>query len=215
MAMCVYMRTYSLTSLHMIPSTKKIAISLLAATLLLASGCSIGGGGTDNNPTGVEESVLQTYSAEDYQITVPKAWNVIQKNEFTSDVPQNAVIAFQANRKNEIFLANVNITRNTLSQNLEPLDYGKIVVANQKNTLQNFVEKSREEFDTTIKGNKKKVLMAKFEGKRTTTDPLITFVQAYYLYDRTAYIVTGAYASSEDPDVQKETDNIVRSFSIK
>lgn len=198
----------------MIRSTQKIVIPLLTAAFLL-SGCSLGGGSTTDTTSGVEDSVLQTYDADDYQITVPKAWNVIKKSEFTSDVPPNGVIAFQANRKNEIFLANANITRNTLSQTLEPLDYGKIVVANQKNMLQNFVEKSREEFDTTIKGNKKKVLMAKFEGKRTTTDPLITFVQVYYVYDRTAYIVTGAYASSEDPAIQKETDNIVRSFSIK
>ena len=196
-------------------SIKKTGTSLLAMALILSTGCSLGGSSTTSTTSGVEQSVLQTYSADDYQITVPKAWSVIKKQEFTSDVPQNAVIAFQANRKNEIFLANVNITRNTLSQTLEPLDYGKVVVANQKNTLQNFVEKNREEFDTTIKGNKKKVLMVTFEGKRTTTDPLITFVQTYYLYDRTAYIITGAYASSEDPAVQTETSDIVRSFSIK
>lgn len=184
--------------------------------MVVLSGCSAGnGGGSGASGTGVEESVMQTLGTDDYQITVPKAWNIVKKNEFTSDVPGNAVIVFQANRKNEVFLTNVNITKNILSQSMISLDYGKIVLANQKNTLQNFVEKNREEFDTAIGGTKQRVILAKFEGKRTAVDPVLTFVQAYYVKDRTAYIVTGAYVNSEDPDVQKEADNIVRSFSIK
>lgn len=200
----------------MISSKRKIFASLLISILSLSAGCSFGGGSSSGTAgTGVEASTMQTYSGEDYQITVPKAWNVMRKNEFTSDVAQNAVMGFQANRKNEIFLANVNIVKNTLSQPTSSLDYGKIVVANQKNILQNFAEKDRQELDTTIKGNKQKVLMVKFEGKRTTTDPMITFIQTYFVYDKTVYIVTGSYVSSEDPDIQKETDNIVQSFSIK
>lgn len=197
-------------------NTKKIAISLLSGALLLTTACSFGGDATTTTSgTGVEASVLQTITADDYQITVPKAWNVIKQSEFTSDIPRNGVISFQANRKNEAFLTNANIVKNPLSQTISSLDYGKIVVNNQKSSLQNFVEKSRDELDVTVKGNKDKVLMVKFEGKRTTTDPLITFVQTYYVVDRTAYIVTGAYASIEDPDVQKEADNIVQSFSVK
>ncbi len=195
---------------------KKILLTFLGATIVLSSACSIGGGG--NEPaggTGVEQSVMQTLGTDEYSVTLPKAWNIVKKSEFTSDVPKNAEVVFQANRKNEIFLTNVNIIKNNLSQTLSPLDYGKIVIANQKNTLQNYVEKNREEFDTTIKGNKQRIVLVKFEGKRTTTDPLLTFSQAYFVNDRTAYVITGAYANSEDPDVQKEADAIVRSFSIK
>ncbi len=193
---------------------RKKIIALLLSSIVVISGCSAGGGSSGTSGTGIEESVMQTLGTGEYQITVPKAWNIVKKNEFTSDVAGNAVIVFQANRKNEIFLTNVNITKNVLSQSMISLDYGKIVLANQKNTLQNFVEKNREEFDTTIGGAKQRVILAKFEGKRTAVDPVLTFVQAYYVKDRTAYIVTGAYVNSEDPDVQKEADNIVRSFSI-
>lgn len=182
---------------------------------MLSTACSIGGGDNTTSGTGVEQSVMQTLGTDEYQVTIPKAWNIIKKSDFTSDVPGNAEVVFQANRKNEVFLTNVNIVKNNLSQTLSSVDYGKIVLANQKNTLQNYVEKNREEFDTTIKGNKQRILLVKFEGKRTTTDPLLTFAQAYFVNDRTAYIITGAYASSEDPDVQKEADAIVRSFSIK
>lgn len=195
---------------------KKIIAPLLSTILILSTGCSFGGSTTSTTAgTGVEESVLQTLTNDEFQITLPKAWTTIKQNEFTSDIPRNAVMVFQANRKNEVFLTNVNIVKNNLGQAISSLDYGKIVAANQKNTLQNFVEKSRDEIDTTIKGNKDKVLRIKFEGKRTTTDPLVTFIQTYYVVDRAVYIVTGSYASAEDPSVQKEADNIVQSFSVK
>lgn len=201
----------------MLIRSKKIIAPLLSTILILSTGCSFGGSTTSTTTagTGVEESVLQTLTNDEFQITLPKAWTTIKQNEFTSDIPRNAVMVFQANRKNEVFLTNVNIVKNNLGQAISSLDYGKIVAANQKNTLQNFVEKSRDEIDTTIKGNKDKVLRIKFEGKRTTTDPLVTFIQTYYVVDRAVYIVTGSYASAEDPSVQKEADNIVQSFSVK
>lgn len=201
----------------MLIRNKKIIAPLLSTILILSTGCSLGGSTTSTTTagTGVEESVLQTLTNDEFQVTLPKAWNTIKQNEFTSDIPKNAVIVFQANRKNEVFLTNVNIVKNNLSQTISSLDYGKIVAVNQKNALQNFVEKSRDEIDTTIKGNKDKVLRIKFEGKRTTTDPLVTFIQTYYVVDRTVYIVTGSYASAEDASVQKEADNIVQSFSVK
>lgn len=201
----------------MLIRSKKIIAPLLSTILILSTGCSFGGSTTSTTTagTGVEESVLQTLANDEFQITLPKAWTTIKQSEFTSDIPRNAVMVFQANRKNEVFLTNVNIVKNNLSQTISSLDYGKIVAANQKNTLQNFVEKSRDEIDTTIKGNKDKVLRIKFEGKRTTTDPLVTFIQTYYVVDRAAYIVTGSYASAEDASVQKEADNIVQSFSVK
>lgn len=194
--------------------SRTVATLFLSGILLFSTACS-SDGTPSGSGNGVEASVLQTYTTDEYQITVPKAWTVVKKNEFTSDVPQNAVIVFQANRKNEVFLTNVNIVKNTLSQSISSLDYGKIVLANQKNILQNFIEKGHDEVTTSIKDSEQKVIITKFEGKRTTTDPLITFVQTYYVFDRTAYIVTAAYASSEDPEVQKEADNIVQSFSIR
>lgn len=186
----------------------------LIVGLALITGCSFSGT-TPASTGGVEDATMQTYETDDYQITVPKAWQITRKNEFTSDIPSNVSVALQANRKNEIFVTNVNIIKNTLGETLSSLDYGKVVLENQKTVLQNFAEKGREESDTTINGKKQTILLAKFSGKRSATDPLLTFFQAYYVDDRTGYIATAAYASNEDPSVQKEAEQIVRSFSIK
>lgn len=182
--------------------------------LLAVSGCSFGS--TTTTSTGnPEAATLQTFQADDYQITIPKVWEITRKNEFTSDIPTNVSVVLQANRKNELFITNANVTKNVLGDTISSLDYGKIVLENQKTVLQNFTEKSREEADTTIGGNKEKILIAKFDGKRTATDPLLTFIQSYYVKDRTGYIITAAFVYNEDPSVQKEAEQIVRSLSIK
>lgn len=198
-------------------SMKKIHSLILTLTtgLLLLSGCSFSSGTSVTGTNNPQDATMQTYETDDYQITVPKAWQITRKNEFTSDIPSNVSVALQANRKNEIFVTNVNITKNTLGEALSSLDYGKVVLENQKTVLQNFSEKGREESDTTINGKKQTILLAKFNGKRSAADPLLTFFQAYYVDDRTGYIATAAYASNEDPSVQKEAEQIVRSFSIK
>lgn len=188
-----------------------LTISIVASSLLITA-CSLSGTGTGTTP---EESVLQTYQAEDYEVTIPKAWSITRKNEFTSDIPQNASVVFQANRKNEVFITNVNITKNNLAEPVLSLDYGNIIMQNQKTALQNFAELGREEISTTTKGKKDRIMLVKFQGKRTATDPLLTILQSYSVYEKTAYIITAVSISSEDPIVQKEAENIVRSFSIK
>lgn len=194
---------------------KKIHIILGLTLISLLSACSLGSSTTTTTISGADASILQTYQADDYQVTIPKAWEITRKDEFTSDIPQNASAVFQANRKNEVFITNVNVTKNILGTAMTPLDYGKIVMENQKTSLQNFVEKSREEINTTISGTKTTVLLAKFEGKRTATDPTIAFIQSYYVKGTTGYIITAAYVPSEDPSVQKEAEQIVRSLTIK
>lgn len=187
-------------------------VGLLVVSLSLTA-CSSG-----SSPSGTSDELKaleQTIQTDEYQVTIPKAWETINKNEFTSDIPKNALAVFQANRKNELFIANVNITKNMLNDPITSLDYGKIVLENQKSALQNFSEKNRQEFETMINGVKQTVIFAKFEGKRTIADPAITFTQEYYVNGKSAYIITGAFVSNEDPTVQKETENIVRSFSIK
>lgn len=196
---------------------KKLNIIGLCASfigLVILSGCSFGSSSTSTS-SGSDAATLQTFQADDYEITVPKVWEITRKNEFTSDIPANVSVVLQANRKNEVFVTNVNVVKNSLGDTLSSLDYGKVVLANQKTVLENFTEKSREEVDTTIAGNKEKVLIGKYQGKRTATDPLLGFIQAYYVKDRTGYIITASYVSNEDPSVQKEAEQIVRSFSIK
>ncbi len=191
-----------------------LSLSACLIGLLAVSGCSFGS--TTTTSTGnPEAATLQTFQADDYQITVPKVWEITRKNEFTGDIPTNVSVVLQANRKNELFVTNVNVTKNTLGDTISSLDYGKVVLENQKTVLQNFTEKSREEADTTIGGKKEKILITKFDGKRTATDPLLTFMQSYYVKDRMGYIITAAFVYNEDPSVQKEAEQIVRSLSIK
>lgn len=193
---------------------RSITLASLLISSFILTACSFSGSSSDGK-SDEQKALEQTVQTDEYQITVPKAWEVIPKNEFTSDIPKNALGAFQANRKNELFIANVNITKNTLNDPIGSLDYGKIVLENQKSALQNFSEKGRQEFETVINGAKQTVIFAKFEGKRTIADPVLTFLQEYYVNGKSAYVVTGAFVSNEDPTVQKEVESAVRSFSIK
>lgn len=189
-----------------------LTIAAIVATLTL-TGCSLLGGGSDTS-SGTGDTT-QTYTTGDYEITVPKAWQRTTKAEFTSDIPKNTDVTFSANRKNEAFLTNVAVTKNILSEPINTLDYAKIVLENQKNLLLNYVEKSRDEIDVNVGGKPVKTWLVSFEGKRTATDPVIGFTQLYLVKDKTAYIATGAYITSEDSEVKKEADTIVRSLTVK
>ena len=76
----------------------------------------------------------------EFSIKIPREWDIIAKKDFTNDVPQNTLMVFRNNVKNENFTANVNILKNNLLTPKETLEYAKEVINRQKTGLYNYLE---------------------------------------------------------------------------
>lgn len=190
--------------------TKKIAfIPLLLMTLML-SGCF-----GEKEEKKVEDVTEKTYETSTFSIKIPKEWEVIEKKDFTSEIPPETEVVFRNNIKHEEFTANVNVTHNLLTQDKSSLDYGKQIIANQKASLLDYKELNRQEIEIQKGDQKEKTVLIFFEGKRLATDKLLRFMQIYGVKGRDAYIATAALRPDEDPGVSKALEKMLRSFSLK
>lgn len=181
---------------------KKITTLVMLLATLALSGCF--GIGEDAAST-AQEVNNEIYKSNEFQIRVPSSWEVFQKRDFTSEVPQSTQIAIRSKRKNELFIANVTVTKNTLSQEMSAEDYGKKILQSQRIVLQNF-----EEIDIkTSNGG----FTSMFQGKRNAGEPTIKFIQHTVVKDHTAFIATAAFITTEDDIVAQEAQDIAESLS--
>lgn len=84
----------------------------MVSGLLMLSGCFNFGGSTDT-PAVDEKSKI--YENTVFTITIPKDWDVIEKDDFTSEVPEETQVVFRNNVKNETFTSNVAVIRDRKS----------------------------------------------------------------------------------------------------
>ena len=185
--------------------------AVLISTLILLSGCS--GNGNQNDKSSTEK--MQVYETEYVTMSYPQDWEIMESKDFPTGTPPSTIVIFKANIKNELFIANVNVAHGNLPQSVNPGDYAKQVIANQKATLQNYKELNREEVQISINGNPVNVTVAAFEGKRIATDPIIRFIQLYAVKDTQTYIATAAMLPTEEQSVQYAAEDIVKSLNIK
>jgi hypothetical protein len=182
--------------------------------LLVLSGCS-SGGSTTQKTTDDDKTRIIDSASYDFNVRIPREWDVIEAKEFTSDVPPQTVIVFRNNVKNEDFTANVNIIRNTLQNSKETLDYAKQVLNRQKNGLYNYKESGRDLVQVSITGKKSDTYLTHFEAKKDPSSDLTRFVQTYAVKGTEAYIVTGSMSPKENENNIKTVEDIVKSFTIK
>lgn len=191
---------------------KKISIYFLTLTLLL----SIGGCfnfGEEENPSTLEEGYT-TYKTDDFSISVPEKWEVINQDEFTSDVPAITLVAFRNNVKNETFTANVNIISKKLQQPVSSLDYAKMVINRESSGMVGFNSISKESHIITINGKETETLLNRYEGKKTADDQMIRYIKTYGVKGDVGYIVTGAFSPGESESVLQTVEKIVKSFRL-
>jgi len=190
---------------------KKIIAVILISFLFLLSACS--GGNNQNND--LPKDKTKTYETNYISLSYPQDWEVIENKDFPAGTPPSTIVILTANVKNELFITNINIAHNILPQAIDSTDYAKQVIANQKATLQNYNELSREEVSIQIGGKPAKAIMAIFEGKRLATDPVIRFIQLYAVKDTQAYIATASMLPTEEEYIQNAAKNVVKSLNIK
>ena len=183
----------------------------LFTLILLTTGC-LGGG--DEEPQGDTENPLYyTYSTSTFSLEVPNDWEVI--SQFTSDYPENTLVAFRNNLKEKDFLANVNIVANTLEDDLNNGDYGLEMLQYHEETLIDYKLIEQQEIDIKINGQTTPTYLNYFEGRNNTSSDVLRFVQVYAIDGSIGYIATGSFLPDEDEFAIDNCVHMVKSLAVK
>jgi len=191
--------------------TKLFKYILLVAMVLAFSGCFSFGGDEDAQTT---EEGFTTYKTANFSVDVPSAWDVLNQDEFTSDVPDVTVVVFRNNVKNETFTANVNIVAKQIQEAVSSDEYAKLVVNRQSSGLVDYSEISKDSAKVMIGGSEADTLLTKFEARKDVDDNLVRYIQTYGVKGNTAFIVTGAISPQESESVVQLVEKVVKSFAL-
>lgn len=189
---------------------KKLLIISLLSSALIFSAC-----GSDESANTSEETITAdkiTYATDDFELSIPSDWEILEKDSFTSNVPAETVVAFRNNIKNEVFTANVNINVTELAEEITVQDYAKSTLEKTKNSLIDFKEISSGEH--TLAEDLPGYIL-EFEGKQSASESTIRFKQLYVIVDNKGYIITAAYLAEEEQSVVKSLDEMLDSFLLK
>lgn len=188
---------------------------LLLSIPILLTGCFGGDGTSPSGTNGSSNPNFKTYENAAFSISLPNDWEIIDSKSFTSNVPQETLIGFRNNMKNEVFTANVNISQTKLPDTTTSNDFGKSTLLKAKESLVGFIETSKEDFALIYGDQEITTFISGFEGKKTPADPIVRFKQLYVAYNGAGYVITAAYLPAEDESVVKMTDEMLHSFSLK
>lgn len=182
---------------------KKIITTLLLTSTLLLSGCF---GFGEDTPAEIApiENQKNLYNNGEFQIQSPENWEVFEKRDFTSEISSNTQVVFRSKKKNEVFIANISVVKNMLPEGMIMEDYSKKLNESSAAVLQNY--KKLDGKDVTGK------TIILFQGKRSTKDPLLKFVQVVISREKTILIATATFISNEDEIIAQEAQAIAESI---
>lgn len=189
---------------------KNLAKILLFCLIPLTFNGCFGSDSSDPTSTDTTPSTGETlYSTSDFSMIYPQDWEILEKDDFTSNVPLETIVDFRSNVKNEIFTANINISVMNIEENLSAQDFAKSSLAKIKTSLIGFQEILNEPF------SKENSYILEFEGKKSPSDPVVHFRQLHFVNGEKGYVVTAAYAPAEDESVVNAIDGMLNSFALK
>jgi len=191
---------------------KKFSILFLLSSSLFLTACF----GSDTNDTGTNSTIVgREYSGQNYSILVPMDWEIIEQNKFTSSIPADIDVGFRSNIKNETFTANTSIAINSFEEDIQIKDFALATLSKARKNLYAFKEISFNEdtVDSTI-GPLSSYVM-EFEGRKTSKDSLVKFIQVFVEKNKIIYTITGAYAENEDESIVKTLIEMINSFTLK
>lgn len=194
-------------------NTKKFfTIFLISFSTLLLSAC----GGSDETETNTADNPGEKiYDAGDFVINYPQDWQVLEQQSFPSVVPTQTVLAFRNNIQNEIFTANLNISKKELDEIVGIEDFTKSTMAKIKTTLLSVQELPNKGREVPFGNGALNGIIVEFQGKKSSSEPLIHFKSLSVIKDQTAYTVTGAYLPTDEESVVNYIDKMLDSFSLK
>jgi len=188
------------------------SLSLILALSLFLSAC--GGGDSETiTTTDSESSYTYTYKTAEYQIEVPKEWDVV--DSFNSEYPDGLKVAFRNNVKDSIFTANLTILKEDNTKNDTSYDFAQKKLADHEETLINYKLLDQEGITLQVAGADSNTILSTFEGKNETSGPTLDFMQTNLTKNDNAWTVTASYRPSEDEFTIDELDKMLRSFSLR
>lgn len=193
---------------------KKILSLILAASFVLTN-C----GGSDSDTTEdkkvADEADQVIYETTNFSTQIPKNWETIEKNNFTSNVPEQTIVGFRNNIKSDIFTANLNIAQKSVEETLVVKDLAKSTLAIIKTSLIGFEQINEAEDKMDFGEDGLATYRLEFEGKKSASEPIIHFKQLYIVNGGVGYTVTAAYQQGEDESVVNALDEMLNSFALK
>ena len=189
------------------------SLLILPTTLLILTGCFGGnGGGTGVN---IPDAGETKYEHSDFSIIIPQDWEIIEKSDFTSNVPYETIVGFRNNIKSEIFTANVNIAMTGVTEETTSADLAKSSRSKISSSLLSFQELASKKIDFQYGETNIEAATLEFSGKKGSADPITQFNQLYVVTNGIGYIVTASYLPDEDETVVKYTNRMIDSFTLK
>jgi len=186
----------------------KNSLIIIALSALLLTGCfGPTGPALDGKVSG------NTYSTSDFELTLPQDWEVT--DDFSTNYPENTIVAVSNHVKESNFVANVNVTYEMKEGGIELSNYASNLLDLHRSTLSNFKEISRENLPITVHGNSATSILNVFEGSHKSDSPLLRFYQTYGYKGDVIYTITGTHSISDERFAKEKVENTVRSFEIK
>lgn len=191
---------------------KTTPIIILVCTLILGGCFSFTQKPETKAPTDERSRLIEN---SEFSVRIPREWDIIEPKDFTSEVPQNTLMVFRNNVKNENFTANVNILKNNLLTEKTTLEYAKEIINRQKTGLYNYAEIKRDLVKIQTGDKKVDTYLIKFAGKKSAESEMANFIQIYAAKGNFAYIVTGALSPKETSNAASIIEEIIKSFGVK
>lgn len=179
----------------------------LLATIVIASLFLTGCGETIEPTTGT------LYETDTFTIHAPRNWEIV--TDFQSNQPKETVVAFRNNVKTKDFIANITITKNTLTSVVSSTDYEKIVTEELQGELVNFKETKSEKMKIMIGSQEADTIFVTFTGKQKVESDTLQFMQIYAVKENVGYIVTASAGMNEEESVVDALTQALKSFSVK
>lgn len=175
--------------------------------------------GNSETPTASDKRLegFHSYSTGEFSMQIPDEWEVVTPEKFQSNIPQNTLIAFRNNVKNEKFTANVVVIKNDLlqEQEISSLDYAKSLHQKMSQDLSGYVEIAIEQMKNFLDNKENETVFLYIAGREQPESEMKKFMQISAVKGKTAYIALGAALENENEDAMKKIETMVKSFEIK
>jgi hypothetical protein len=184
------------------------------ATMIGLTGC-FGGGEEEEGIVTEATNQYSQYERSDFSLLYPSDWEILESEDFTSNVPSSTAVVFRNNLKNDIFTASLNISQSEITTGTTSKDFSLQTLNIQKYNLVGFNESIREEYILGDEITGEKTFISTFQGRKTATESLVEFKQLCIARNGFGIIVTAAYLPNEEQSVVMMLDEMLRSFALK
>lgn len=185
---------------NIIKKTLSVLVIILLITVL--EGCG-GGDAKIKDP--------KTYDGGLFTININPDWKVITKSDFYAEVPDETLVAFSKPDAYNGFFINVNVSEETLTQEISAIDYGRANITLAAQNLTDYQKADEAEID--LDGSKGMVHI--FQARLNPTEKLTRFIQLYTTKGKKGYIVSGGMLPDTPEDIRNEVGASVTSFRLK